>query len=161
MNIVLWIMTVVLLIISSIKNRKKTITALKIALKKFKTILSLFLLVLAGFALIIVFIPAECLQNNIGSESGIKGIIVSLGLGSISVMPGFAAFPLCAALRGEGIPYYIIAAFSLSLMNVGFVTFPVEKKFLGFSVALFRNLLALIVCIIAVIVVKIVFGGVV
>lgn len=113
---------------------------------------------MAGFALIVTFVPTELLQKYIGVESGIKGIALSLGLGSISVMPGFVAFPLCAALKGKGISYYIIAAFSLSLMNVGIVTFPIEKKFLGLSVALLRNLIALIVCIIAVIIVKFVFG---
>jgi len=158
MNIFLWIITAVLLILSFIVNREKTLAALRIAFKKFTGILSLFMVVLAGFALIVTFIPGEFLQKYIGAESGIKGIILSLGLGSVSVMPGFAAFPLCAALKGEGIPYYIIAAFSLSLMNVGFVTFPIEKKFIGTSVALIRNLTALIVCIIAVIIVKVVFG---
>lgn len=158
MNIFLWIATAGLLILSLIKNKEKTISALRIALKKFTSILSIFLLVMAGFALIVTFVPTELLQKYIGIESGIKGIALSLGLGSISVMPGFVAFPLCAALKGKGISYYIIAAFSLSLMNVGIVTFPIEKKFLGLSVALLRNLIALIVCIIAVIIVKIVFG---
>lgn len=158
MNIFLWITTAGLLILSLIKNKEKTISALRIALKKFTSILSIFLLVMAGFALIVTFVPTELLQKYIGIESGIKGIALSLGLGSISVMPGFVAFPLCAALKGKGISYYIIAAFSLSLMNVGIVTFPIEKKFLGLSVALLRNLIALIVCIIAVIIVKIVFG---
>ncbi|KQC14872.1 MAG: hypothetical protein APR63_05015 [Desulfuromonas sp. SDB] len=154
----MWVGTTGLLVISLIKNKKKTFAALKIATKKFIAILFLFLLVLAGFALIVTFISPELLQRYIGVESGIKGIALSLGLGSISVMPGFAAFPLCAALRGQGIPYYIIAAFSLALMNVGIVTFPIEKKFLGFTVALIRNLIALVVCVIGVIVVKIVFG---
>lgn len=158
MNIFLWITTAGLLILSLIKNKEKTISALRIALKKFTSILSIFLLVMAGFALIVTFVPTELLQKYIGIESGIKGIALSLGLGSISVMPGFVAFPLCAALKGKGISYYIIAAFSLSLMNVGIVTFPIEKKFLGLSVALLRNLIALIVCIITVIIVKIVFG---
>jgi len=158
MNITLWIITAGLLIFSLTKSREKTIKALKKAFKKFTDILSLFLLVMAGFALIVTFLSPEFLQEYIGTESGINGIAISLGLGSISVMPGFAAFPLCAALKGEGIPYYIIAAFSLSLMNVGIVTFSIEKKFLGFSVALIRNLIAIIICIIAIIIVKIVFG---
>lgn len=158
MNIFLWITTAGLLIFSLIKSTEKTKSALKIAFKKFASILSIFLLVMAGFALIVTFVPTELIQKYIGTESGIKGIVLSLGLGSVSVMPGFAAFPLCAALKGEGIPYYIIAAFSISLMNVGIVTFPFEKKFLGLSVALIRNLIALIVCIIAVIIFKIVFG---
>lgn len=158
MNIFLWITTTGLLIFSLIKNKEKTKTALRIAIRKFTSILSIFFLVMAGFALIMTFVPAELIQKYIGAESGVKGIALSLGLGSVSVMPGFAAFPLCAALKGEGIPYYIIAAFSLSLMNIGIITFPIEKKFLGLSVALIRNLVALIVCIIALIIVKIVFG---
>jgi len=158
MNMFLWITTAGLLILSFIKSKEKSISALKIALKKFSSILSIFLLVMASFSLIVTFIPAEMIHKYIGIKSGVKGIALSLGLGSISVMPGFAAFPLCAALKGEGIPFYIIAAFSLSLMNVGFVTFPIEKKFLGVRVALLRNLSALIVCVIAVIIVKFVFG---
>lgn len=158
MNIFLWITTAGLLILSLLKSKEKSISALRIALKKFSSILSVFLLVMAGFALIVTFVPAEMIQNYIGKESGVKGIALSLGLGSISVMPGFAAFPLCAALKGEGIPFYIIAAFSLSLMNVGIVTFPIEEKFLGVRVALLRNLIALIVCVIVVIIVKFVFG---
>ena len=158
MNIFIWIFTALLLIISLINNKKKTKKALKIAFKKFTNILSLFLVVMFGFAFIITYISPELLQKYLGYESGLKGIGLALGLGSISIMPGFAAFPLCAALRSEGIPFYIIAAFSLTLMNVGIATFPIEKKFLGFSVALIRNILALFVSVIAVIVVKLVFG---
>ena len=158
MNIALWTVTAGLLIFSFVKSAEKSKAALKKAFKKFINILSLFLLVMAAFALIVTFLSSEILQKYIGIESGIKGITISLGLGSVAVMPGFAAFPLCAALKGEGIPYYIIAAFSLSLMNVGIVTFPIEKKFLGLSVALIRNIAAVILCIITTIMIKIVFG---
>jgi len=158
MNIALWIITVGLLIFSLVKSVEKSKIALQKAFNKFINILSLFLLVMAGFALIVTFLSSEFLKEYIGVESGIKGIAISLGLGSVTVMPGFATFPLCAALKCEGIPYYIIAAFSLSLMNVGIVTFPIEKKFLGFSVALIRNMTAFIICIIAIIIIKIVFG---
>jgi uncharacterized membrane protein YraQ (UPF0718 family) len=132
--------------------------ALKKATKMFGGIASLFLLVMAGFALLVTYMSPEFIQQYIGAESGLKGIALSLGIGSVSVMPGFAAFPLCVALKNVGIPYYIIGAFSLALMNVGIVTFPIERKFLGFSVALLRNVLAVVVCVIAVIVIKIVFG---
>ncbi len=158
MNIALWICTTGLLVLSFLKNKEKTKAALKKALYKFSRILPVFILVMAGFALIVTFLSSELLNKYIGIQSGIKGIVLSLGLGSIAVMQGFAAFPLCAALKSQGIPYYIIAAFSLSLMNVGIVTFPIEKKILGFSVAFIRNLTALMICIIAVIIVKIVFG---
>jgi len=158
MNIFLWISTTGLLIFSFIKSKEKSILALKKALKKFSSILSLFLLVMASFALIVTFVPAEMIQKYIGIQAGVKGIALSLGIGSVSVMPAFAAYPLCAALKGEGVPFYIIVAFILSLMNVGIVTFPIEKKFLGVRVALLRNLIALIVCVIAVIIIKFIFG---
>ncbi|GJQ62153.1 MAG: hypothetical protein SCALA702_12060 [Melioribacteraceae bacterium] len=158
MTIFLWAFTAGLLSISLIKDFRKTKQALKIATKKFSSVFLIFILVLAGFALLITFVPPELIREYLGTESGMKGVMVATGLGSISVMPGFAAFPLCAALRMEGIPYYIIAAFSITLMNVGIVTFPLEKKFLGLKVALLRNGLALIVSLITVICIKFLFG---
>ncbi len=158
MNIIIWTASIILLIISLIKNREKTLRALKIAWKSFSNIVSIFVLVLALYALLITYISPESIQQAVGVDSGIMGTVIAIGLGSISVMPGFAAFPLCAALYTQGIPFYILAAFSVSLMNVGVVTFPIEKKFLGTRVALVRNLLGLFVTIITVIIVKLVFG---
>ncbi|MBN2891991.1 MAG: hypothetical protein JXL97_09000 [Bacteroidales bacterium] len=158
MNLILWILTGILLIFSFFKNKEKTFFALKIATQKFLNILPLFLVVMAFFALIVTYISPEIMQKYIGKDSGIQGIATSLGLGSIAVMPGFAAFPLCGALKLQGIPFYILAAFTISLMNVGIVSFPLEAKFLGVKVAFIRNILALTVSIIAVIIVKIVFN---
>jgi len=157
-NYSLWILTAGLLIFSFSKSKETTLLALKKAYQKLQKILPRFLLIMSGFALIITFVSPELMNKYIGIESGIKGIATALGIGSISIMSGFAAFPLCAALRVEGIPYYIIAAFSVSLMSVGVVTFPLEKKFLGTKVAIVRNVLAFAVTIVVVIVMKIVFG---
>ncbi len=158
MNYLIWILTAVLLILSLIKSKAKTREALIRATKKFNSIISLFLIVMIGFALLVTYISPQFIQDYIGRDSGLRGIGISLGLGSVSVMPGFAAFPLCAALKKVGIPLYILGAFSLSLMNVGIVTFPLEKRFLGFSVALTRNILCLLICILATLIFKIVFG---
>lgn len=159
MNIFLWIITAILLVFSFFKDKKKSMKALKMALKKMLNMLPLFLFVMSGFALIITFIPAEIMQKYIGSDSGIRGVLLALGFGSISVMPGFAAFPLCAGLKMQGIPYYVIAGFSVSLMTVGVVTFPIEKKTLGTKIAILRNIISLFIAITAVLVMKIIFGG--
>ena len=158
MNIIIWTSSIILLILSLIKDREKTLRALKIAWKAFSNIASVFVLVLVLYALFVAFVPTDVIQRAIGGESGVLGVIIALGLGSVSVMPGFAAFPLCAALYTQHVPYYILAAFSVSLMNVGVVTFPIERKFLGTKVALVRNLLGLAVSIVTVIVVKLVMG---
>jgi len=158
MNIGLWILTTVLLLLSFIKDKKKTILAGKKAGKKMLKMSVIFFFVMALFSLALAFMPPELLNDYIGQKSGLKGIFIALGFGSISVMPGFIAFPLGATLRAQGVPYYIIGAFTISLMTIGFVTFPLEKKFLGIKVAVIRNFLSLIVTIIAAIIIKMVFG---
>ena len=105
MNLIIWILTAVLLTFSFLKSTEKTISALKKAYKKLGKILPLFLQVMAGFALIITFVSPQIMQRFVGAESGIKGVAAALGIGSISVMPGFAAFPLCAALRADPVLY--------------------------------------------------------
>jgi len=119
---------------------------------------ALFFFVMASFSLTIAFIPPELLNSYIGKESSLRGVLIALGFGSVSVIPGFVAFPLGATLKMQGVPYYIIGAFTISLMTVGFMTFPLEKKFLGAKVAILRNVLSLIISIIATIIIKIVFG---
>ena len=158
MNIILWILTSTLLSISFIKDKKKTILALKKAYKKMLNMTTLFFFVMALFSLAIAFLPPELLNSYIGKESGLKGVLIALGFGSISVMPGFVAFPLGATLKMQGVPYYIIGAFTISLMTICFMTFPLEKKFLGAKVAILRNVISLIISIVATIIIKIVFG---
>jgi len=158
MNIALWSLTIILLSISFYKSKKKTVMALKKSYNKIKNMIPLFLFVMGAFAVIITYIPTELIEEYIGVKSGYLGVVTALGLGSISVMPGFAAFPLCAALRLQGVPLYIIAALSISLMTIGIASFPLEKKYLGTKVAIARNVLALIVTIITVIIIKITFA---
>jgi len=158
MNIGLWILTTVLLIYSFIKDKAKTFSALKKAAKKLWSMSYLFFFVMAVFSFLLVIVPDYTFDSYIGAGSGIKGVIIALGFGSLSVMPGFVAFPIGAALKIQGVPLYIIAAFTLSLMTIGVVTFPIEKKFLGTRIAIVRNILAMFVCIITVVFFKMVFG---
>jgi uncharacterized membrane protein YraQ (UPF0718 family) len=154
MEYALWTITAMALILSAFSDKHKTIQALKFAWKKWVSTLGLFLIVLIIFAIVVTFLPAEILQKVIGAESGLSGILISLGIGSISVMPGFAAYPLGAALKMQDVPLFIIAGFVMALMNVGIVSFPFEQKFLGFRVTLMRNILGLFVSIIVVIAFK-------
>jgi uncharacterized membrane protein YraQ (UPF0718 family) len=65
-------------------------------------------------------------------------------LGSITLIPGFIAFPLAAALLKSGAGYMQIAAFVSTLMMVGVVTLPMEIKFFGKKAAYLRNGLAFV-----------------
>ncbi len=157
MNLALWIISATLALLSLMKSREKTLKALRLTACKFIGILPLFLVVMAGFAVLVNLLPADVMHEYLGQESGFHGVLLSLSLGSVSVMPGFVAYPLAAALKIQDIPYYIIAGFVVALMNVGLVSFAFEKKYLGWKVALVRNLIGLVVSIVVIVIVKLIF----
>ncbi|HOV07644.1 MAG TPA: hypothetical protein PK482_00855, partial [Spirochaetota bacterium] len=66
------------------------------------------------------------------------------GIGSVALIPGFISYPLAAVLLKNGVSYPVISIFITTLMMVGIVTLPIEKKFFGWRVALTRNILSFI-----------------
>lgn len=140
----LYLITLAGLIFSFFKSKEKTKMALKKAWKSFENILPqlLSVLLLIGFVLSILT-PAQ-ISSLIGKESGWWGVMAASILGSITLIPGFIAFPLAAALLKSGAGYMQIAAFVSTLMMVGIVTLPMEIKFFGKKAAYLRNGLAFV-----------------
>ena len=135
-------LAIVLLILSYIKDKKKTKMAIKKAWKAFENILPQFLvvIVLVGF-LLAVFDP-DTISKIIGAESGWIGALLAGIIGSITLIPGFVAFPTAAILLENGAGYMQIATFVSTLMMVGIVTLPVEIKYFGKKISIMRNILA-------------------
>ncbi len=135
-------LALVLLTLSFAKDKRKTKMALKKAWKAFENILPEFLVVilLAGFLLAIL--SPETISKIIGAESGWFGIILAGIIGSVTLIPGFVAFPTAAILLENGAGYMQIAAFVSTLMMVGIITIPVEIKYFGKKVSILRNTLA-------------------
>ncbi len=121
-------------------------------------ILPLFLLVMAIFAISIVIIPESFISKAIGNDSGPGGLLIAIATGSITMMPGFIAFPLCGALLNQGVPYYVLAGFSLALMNVGFVTVPIQIQYLGLKVVIVRNLIGILTALLVAVIAAWAFG---
>ena len=69
------------------------------------------------------------ISKLLGSESGWYGVLIAAVIGSITLIPGFVAFPLAAALLKSGAGYMQIAVFVSTLMMVGIVTLPVEISY--------------------------------
>jgi uncharacterized membrane protein YraQ (UPF0718 family) len=63
-------------------------------------------------------------------------------------------------LLSQGVPYYVLAGFTLTLMNVGFVTLPMQIQYLGLKVVIVRNLIGLLAAILVAAVVAFAFGEV-
>ncbi|MCD4824455.1 MAG: hypothetical protein K8S55_07600 [Phycisphaerae bacterium] len=158
MHIYLYIITAAALVVSVIASRKKTLAAFKIAATRFFKVLPVFLVMLILFAVSITFLPNEVIGKLLGRNSGPFGVAIASVVGSITLMPGFIAFPLCGALLGKGVPYMVLSAFTTTLMNVGILTYPLERRYLGRGVTLVRNGVCLAVALIVAVVTGLVFG---
>lgn len=138
-TIILYIAAGIFLIISALKDRSKTKKALKKALKSFENILPQFLAIVIIIGMVLSVLDEATISKYVGSNTGIYGILAALIIGSITLIPGFVAFPLAAALLNNGAGPAQIAAFVSSLMMVGMVTLPMEINLFGKKTALLRN----------------------
>jgi len=136
--------TIVLLLLSFFKDRKKTRMALKKGWKAFDNILPEFLVVILFVGVMLAVLDQQTISKLIGKNSGWVGVILAATVGSITLIPGFVAFPTAALLLQAGAGYMQIGAFISTLMMVGVVTIPVEIKYFGKKMTLLRNLMAFI-----------------
>jgi uncharacterized membrane protein YraQ (UPF0718 family) len=149
--------TGILLLISFILDRSKTKKALLIAYKRFMVISPSFLFMLIFVSIILFLFPQEKIIHYLNTGHYATNIIIAALVGSVTIMPGFVAFPLAGILKNSGISYCIIASFTTTLMMVGTVTFPVEVTYFGKKVTLIRNLLSFVIAIIVALLIGIYF----
>lgn len=131
-----------LMLLSFIKDRKKTKIVLKKAWKSFSNILPQFLCVLLIIGMILSILDKNTISLLLGKESGLLGMTIAAIIGAVTLIPGFVAFPLAASLLKAGAGYGQITMFITTLMMVGIVTMPVEMKYFGRSTTIKRNLFA-------------------
>ena len=135
-------LAITLLILSFVKDKKKTKMALKKAWKAFENILPEFLVVILLVGILLAILNPETISKLIGTESGWIGVFLAGIIGSVTLIPGFVAFPTAAILLENGAGYMQIAAFISTLMMVGIITIPVEMKYFGKKISILRNILA-------------------
>src|SRR3989304_3721062 len=141
-TIILYIAAGACLLVSLFKDRGKTLIALRKGWKAFEGILPQFLGVILITGMLMAVFDAAAISRILGAGSGWLGVVGAAVAGSITLIPGFVAFPTAAMLLRGGAGYMQIGAFISSLMMVGVVTLPVEIRFFGKKVAAVRNLLA-------------------
>ena len=135
-------MAAILLGVSFLKDKKKTGLSLKRAWKMFINVLPQFVAILLLVGLLLAVVTPETIQRVIGTESGFVGMLITSLLGAIALIPALIAFPVAAELLNNGAGITQIAVFISTLTMVGFVTLPMEIKYLGKKVAMLRNVLA-------------------
>ena len=142
MTIVFYGLAAIGLVFSLLKSREKTKMALKKAWKAFENIMPEFLVVIILVGFLLAVLNPETISKIIGADSGWSGVLLAALIGSVTLIPGFVAFPTAALLLDNGAGYMQIAAFVSTLMMVGIVTLPVEVKYFGKKISIMRNILA-------------------
>lgn len=140
----LYVLAIVLLSWSFLRDKKKSMTALKKAWLSFENILPQFLTVILIIGLMLAILSPEFIAKLIGQQSGWLGMMIAAVIGSVTLIPGFVAFPLAAALLKGGAGFMQIAVFISTLMMVGIVTIPLEISYFGKKASILRNSLAFI-----------------
>jgi uncharacterized membrane protein YraQ (UPF0718 family) len=148
-TVILYCLAGIGLAVSFVKDRAKTKKALLKAWKSFENILPQFLVVLIIIGIALAVLSPETISNLLGTRSGVWGLLAASVLGSITLIPGFVAFPLAAALLKSGAGYMQVAAFVSTLMMVGIVTLPLEMKTFGKRASIIRNVAAFVFSLVA------------
>lgn len=156
--LILYLITASLVIISFFANSKKTLKALQIAFNKFKHIAPAFLTMLILTSIILYVFPNELIVKYLGIGNKYISMLIASLIGSITLMPGFIAFPLAGILRNQGVPFMVLSSFTTTLMLVGLLTFPIEKEYFGIKIAIIRNVICFMIAIVISLVTGIAFG---
>jgi len=154
----LYIVTGLAVLLSFVNNRDKTYRAVVVAGKKFINILPAFLTMLIFVSIVLFLIPDRVIFEHLGNNNKATGVFLASFFGSITLMPGFIAFPLSGILLSKGVPYMVLSAFTTTLMMVGVITFPVEQKYFGIKVAILRNAIGFLIAMVVALVTGILFG---
>ena len=129
--IILYTLSLILLIISFLKDKKKTLTAMKTSI-----------------------IEPSTISKLIGNSSGFFGVLLSAILGSIVLMPTFVAFSTGNMLLQSNAGYPQVAALVSTLTLVGIMTISLESQYIGKKAAILRNFIAFIFSLIVAILIR-------
>jgi uncharacterized membrane protein YraQ (UPF0718 family) len=154
----LYILAGLAVLISFAANRQKTLKALKMAVKRFLKILPAFGLMLMLVSVLLFLLPETVIVKHLGTHHTVHGMLLASLFGSITIMPGFIAFPLCGILLEKGVAYMVLSAFTTTLMMVGVLSYPLEKQYLGHKVTLMRNVISFGIAIAVAMITGIFFG---
>ena len=159
-SLIIIIIAVLALIISTIFDPNKSLKALKLAGKRLIAFLPSFLTMLAVVSIILTLIPRALIAEKLSGENILLATLLASVIGSVTLMPGFIAFPLSGILLSQGVAYMVLSAFTTSLMMVGVVTYPIEKQYFGTKVTVIRNVLSFLTAMVIAIITGLYFGEV-
>ena len=89
----LYLATLLLLGLSFARDRQKTRLALKKGWKSFENILPQFLPIILLMGMTLAVVDESLISRLLGKDSGLAGMALAAAAGSVTLIPGFIAFP--------------------------------------------------------------------
>lgn len=132
----------------------KAIQSLSNSLYYIKEMLIIMPVILLLISLIEAWVPKSTIENALGENSGVKGMVLSFLLGSFSAGPIYAAFPICKTLlkKGAGIANIVVILSAWAVVKVPMLAN--EAKFLGSKFMAIRWILTTIAILIMALIVS-------
>ncbi|MTI83791.1 MAG: permease [Firmicutes bacterium] len=90
-----------------------------------------------------VWVPREIVEKNVGSESGVKGVVISILVATAAAGPLYAGFPVAYTLMEKGCRMANVVIFLGTWATIKVPMLMMEIKFLGMEFAAARLLLTL------------------
>ena len=138
------VLTIVLTVLSFVIDQNKTLKGIKKGLTMFLNILPTLLSVIILVSIVLYLVSDEVLIKYLGDEAGLGAYVSAAVIGSVSIIPGFIAYPLAGILLKTGVSFSVLSVFITTLKMVGVLTIPIESKFFGLKTAILRNVLSFI-----------------
>ena len=138
------VLTIVLTVLSFVIDKNKTLKGIKKGLTMFLKILPTLLSVIILVSIVLYLVSDEVLIKYLGDEAGLGAYVSAAVIGSVSIIPGFIAYPLAGILLKTGVSFSVLSVFITTLKMVGVLTIPIESKFFGLKTAILRNVLSFI-----------------
>ncbi|WP_129598245.1 permease [Anaerophilus nitritogenes] len=133
-----FIFTILMMMILFFINRNMGIKAIYITGFSFKEMLGVIPPIFILLGLLDVWVPKETMMKYMGDKSGIKGIILSIVLGSAAAGPLYGAFPIAAVFMKKGVKFSNILIFIGAWSTTKIPMFLFEISSLGFKFAITR-----------------------
>lgn len=130
-----------LLILSAVKDVKKTKQALKASAKIALMIFPVLFLIFILMGVVSAFVSKETIASWLGADSGVSGILIGEVVGSFALVQPAAVFPFAGVLHDRGASYGAILGFVMTAILIGVSTLPLEIKLFGKNFTLTRNIL--------------------
>lgn len=133
-----FIITIGITALLMIVNRELGIKALQVTGYSFKEMLLVIPPIFILLGLLDVWVPRETMVKYLGENSGLKGVLLSILLGSAAAGPLYGAFPVAAVFMKKGAKFSNILIFLGAWSTTKIPMFLFEMSALGVKFALTR-----------------------